>query len=179
MMQEKVNTAIKMLSTETCVGVHRVNDNILSTLHEKHPPCAPIQENSLLQGPMKHVLPVYFDSIDETMILKAASQTKGAGGPSQLDALQYHHMLSSRKYKVENKELRTQMALLAQKLATEVIDPSTLEAYTAYQLIPLNKNPGIRPIGVGEILRRIIGKCIGLVLTQYLDAGSHLRQRIR
>ena len=27
-------------------------------------------------------------------------------------------------------------------------------------LIPLNKNPGVRPIGVGEVLRRIMGKAV-------------------
>ena len=29
----------------------------------------------------------------------------------------------------------------------------TLEAFIANRLIPLNKNPGIRPIGVGEVIR--------------------------
>ena len=37
---------------------------------------------------------------------------------------------------------------------------SALEAYPACRLIPLDKNPGLRPIGIGEILRRIAGKVI-------------------
>ena len=52
------------------------------------------------------------------------------------------------------------MAIFARKLATEHLDPDTLEPYTSCRLIPLNKNPGIRPIGVGEVLRRIVGKTI-------------------
>ena len=32
--------------------------------------------------------------------------------------------------------------------------------------MPLNKNPGVRPIGIGEVLRRIIGKNISWVLNQ-------------
>ena len=35
-----------------------------------------------------------------------------------------------------------------------------LEGYTSCRLIPLDKNPGIRLIGVGEVLRRIVGKTI-------------------
>ena len=30
----------------------------------------------------------------------------------------------------------------------------------ACRLIPLNKNPGLRPIGVDEVLRRIVGKIV-------------------
>ena len=35
-----------------------------------------------------------------------------------------------------------------------------IEAFTACRLIPLNKNPGLRPIRVGEVLRRIAGKVV-------------------
>ncbi len=33
-------------------------------------------------------------------------------------------------------------------------------AYTYARLVPLNKNPGVCPIGVGEVVRRIVGKAI-------------------
>ena len=52
------------------------------------------------------------------------------------------------------------VAHVARRLAREFVDPSGLEALLANRGIPLNKNPGLRPIGVGEILRRIIGKAI-------------------
>ncbi|CAB4027672.1 Hypothetical predicted protein, partial [Paramuricea clavata] len=37
---------------------------------------------------------------------------------------------------------------------------TNLKAYKACRLIPLDKNPGVRPFGVGEVLRRIVGKVI-------------------
>ena len=43
---------------------------------------------------------------------------------------------------------------------SEKVSEKSLEASNACRLIPLNKNPGVRPISVGGVLRRIIGKCI-------------------
>ena len=63
----------------------------------------------------------------------------------------------------ENKILREQIAKLARKLATVILDPTTLEALVCCRLVPLDKCPGIRPIGIGEVLR-IIGKSIGWTL---------------
>ncbi len=56
--------------------------------------------------------------------------------------------------------MREEIATLAKILACEVLDPSCLEAYTANRLIPVDKNPGIRPIGICEVLRRLIGRAI-------------------
>ena len=42
----------------------------------------------------------------------------------------------------------------------EKLDPFSLGAFLACQLIPLSKNPGLRQIGVGEILRRTAGKVV-------------------
>ena len=39
-----------------------------------------------------------------------------------------------------------------------------LSAFTAARLIPLDKNPGVRPIAVGEVDRRIICKAIMRVI---------------
>ena len=49
-----------------------------------------------------------------------------------------------------------------------------LEAYTACRLIPLDKKPGVRPIGIGEVLRSIVGKAILSILKPEIleSAGS-------
>ena len=160
------------MTSDPCISVHKINDDVINALKQKHPKPPPTLESTLLNGPVNEVLPFYFDNVYEEMVSKASSLTKGAGSPSQLDTMQYHHLLSSCKYKVENKELRTQIAILARKLATKTLDPLTWEAYVLCRLIPLDKNPGVIPIAVGEILCRIVGKYIGWVLKEQLDISK-------
>ena len=52
------------------------------------------------------------------------------------------------------------MATFAKKIATIYVDPSHLSTYTACRLILLDKQPGVRPIGIADVCRRIIGKVI-------------------
>ena len=86
-------------------------------------------------------------------------------------------MLCSNKFKTESTDFRKGLALFARKIATEIVDPHSLEAYTAGRLIPLNKNPGekevqIRPIGVGEVMRRIVGKAISWCLSDDIQEAA-------
>ena len=81
-------------------------------------------------------------------------------------------ILVSNKFKKEGKELREQLALLAKKLSSDVVHPKSIESFVACRLIPLNKNPGIRPIGIGEIIRRIIGKAVGWVLKSDIQEAA-------
>ena len=56
------------------------------------------------------------------------------------------------------------LALLARRLCTEVLDFNSLQAYVACRLVPLDKRPGVRPIGICEVARRIISKAIFTVI---------------
>ena len=57
-------------------------------------------------------------------------------------------------------EISKTIAKIAGKLATEELNPELTEPYNAHRLIPFDKNPGVRPIGIGEVMRRIIGQKI-------------------
>ena len=49
---------------------------------------------------------------------------------------------------------------------TEDLSNEDLSAFTAARLIPIDKKPGVRPIAVGEVFRRIICKSIMKVIEQ-------------
>ena len=66
-------------------------------------------------------------------------------------------------------ELQTESRARLLKIAYH---PSLLEGYTPCRLIPLDKNPGIRPIGVGEVLGRIVGKTIAGFLKEEIKGAA-------
>ena len=49
---------------------------------------------------------------------------------------------------------------MARRPCVQNVDPAILQPFIACRLIPLSKNPGVRPIGICETLRRVIGKAI-------------------
>ena len=165
MFEGKVGNALKFLDENANNAVLKPSPEVIKKLKTLHPEPSQILPGTLLQGPLNEVSPAHFNSITEQEIMKAAQQTKGSGGPSLMDGKQWKRILCSSHFRCEGKELREQLATFARKLATEIIDPETLEAYNVCRLITLNKDPGsaelqIRPIGVGEVMRRIVGKTI-------------------
>ena len=78
--------------------------------------------------------------------------------------------LCSKVFGKTSKELRQSIADLAKRICTDEIHPDCLTEYVACRLIPLDKGvtkdfkPGVRPIGVGEILRRLVGKLLNFVV---------------
>ena len=182
MFEGKVGAAMKFLDKTAENGVLQPTPQVIAKLQKLHPEQADILPDTLYQGPLPdEAYNAHFNNITEQEILKAAQQTKGSGGPSLLDAKQWTRMLCSSHFKTESKELREQLALFAKKIATEIVDPAILEAYTACRLLPLDKDPGnpepqIRPIGVGEVLRRIVGKTIMWSLSSEIqEAGGPLQ----
>ena len=46
------------------------------------------------------------------------------------------------------------------RICTEAVHPDGLSVFVACHLIPLDKQPGVRPIGIGEVPRCIIAKAV-------------------
>jgi len=63
-------------------------------------------------------------------------------------------------FKSASNDLCHSLAISAQRKCTNLINPSTIVPFLACRLIALKKNPGVRPIGIGDIARQIIAKAI-------------------
>ena len=62
-------------------------------------------------------------------------------------------------------------------MATEELNPKLTEPYNAGRLKFLDKYPGVRPIGIGEVMRRIIGRTITNCLkNELMSLGSNYQK---
>ena len=180
MLQGKVHAAMKVLEKSSNLGIAKMTEETFAELQKLHPEAKEAYPQTLAQGEAPYFDPVIFTKIDEGSISKAALRTRGSAGPSGLDADQWRRMLVSKNYGTTGKELRIAIAKMTKKLCTIEMQPtesSSLEAYIASRLVPLVKEPaGIRPIGIGEVLRRIIGKTIvAAVKPEIMESSGSLQ----
>ena len=185
MSKGNTKAALRTLSKECRGTVLNLNDIVLSPdgtratvldiLKSKHPPSGgPPDPDTLIDAafnpPVVH--PVIFDSIQGQTIRSAALHTSGAAGPSGIDAWGWRRLCSS--FKSASAALCQSLALLTRKLCTVFVDPDGLAPLMSCRLIALNKNPGVRPIGICEVVRRIVAKAILSVTTGDIQqaAGS-------
>ena len=84
--------------------------------------------------------------------------THGSHGPSGLDANEWRRILTH--FGQQSVETSKTLAKIAQKILTEILSHELLEPDNACRLIPLDKNPGVMLIGIGEVIRRIISRTI-------------------
>ena len=77
---------------------------------------------------------------------------RDGSGPSGMDADGWRRILTSNSFGQSSTNICIALTNVAKKLF--------LEAFLASRLIPLDKNPGLQPTGVGEVVKRIIGKAI-------------------
>ena len=175
MLQGKVSAALRWV-TNKAGGLLEPTSETIKLLESKHP--APPPEDSFLVSSLlskvglEDVDSVIFENIDAEAIQKAAKNTNGSAGPSGLDSDGWQRLLCSKSFKTCGTELCESVALLARKLCTELVDPDPLAAFISCRLIPLDKNPGIRPIGIGEVLRRVIGKSVTTLLKPEILAAT-------
>ena len=181
MFQGKTRAALRLLSDQSKGGILHLDDlvetdegqrKVKDILADKHPPGKPAHPDAIINEPLPDVHPVLFEPLDAAMIRSAALHTNGSAGPSGLDAFGWRRLCTS--FKSSSSELCHSLALVAKRLCIELVDPTSIAPLMASCLIALDKNPGIRPIGIGDTARRIIAKAILNITRQDVQevAGS-------
>ena len=95
-------------------------------------------------------------------------------GPSGIDAAGWRRMCTS--FQSASADLCDSLASVARRMASTYVNPHGLSPLLACRLIALDKNPGVRLIGIGETSRRIISKAIlFMVKTDILEAAGNLQ----
>lgn len=180
MKQGKINAAVKLLTSSMEGGILNLDTETMTLLQSKHPEPTPCTEEAIYDQQAPDVHPVVYENINADSVRKAALNTHGGAGPSGVDADGWRHMLVSRNFGLASEELRAELAHAIRLLCIEKVDHVTMDNYTssniesflACRLIPLDKCPGLRPIGVGEVLRRIAGKVVMGVVKDDIQASA-------
>ncbi len=115
----------------------------------------PATPDCIIDGIPPDVHPVIFDSNDAALNIRSSA----AG----LDAYAWRRLCTS--FKGASNSLCQSLALTARRLCSDFVDLASTSPLLACRLMALDKNPGVRPIGIGEIPRRIIAKAV-LLLTR-------------
>ena len=168
MFAGKCKAALDLLSNTEKGGLLHLNDpvnpedplslSVKDVLISKHPPAQPAHHDCVLPEDPQEPHPIIFDSIDANAIRSAALRVNGAAGPSGLDAHEWRRLCTS--HKGVSRDLCAALASVARRLCSSYVHPSPVAPLLACRLIVLNKNPGTRPIGIGDTARRIIAKAV-------------------
>ena len=128
-------------------------------LLEKHPKASEVSNDILIQEEVQNVHLVIYDSIDSEMVRDAIEKTRVSVCPSGLFGDGWCRILMLENFGSSGEDLRKAIADMTKRLCQDNT-VKHLEAFLACRLIPLDKQRGVRPTGIVEILRRVIGKIV-------------------
>ena len=157
MFMGNVNVAIRLLSDSTCGGGSLLLESVINAksvkdiLLEKHPTAQP--PNPLVittQSSSLDFHPIIFEFISPELICSTALKMGGSSDPSGQDAAAWKCLCTS--FRSSSNDLCAALSSLGRCLCTEYVDPVGLYPLLSSRLIALDKNPGVRPIGMGERL---------------------------
>ena len=158
MQKGNLNGAMKLLTDNMDHGILPLNDESISKI-KKHPQTSAPDPINLLLDEVQNIHSIKYEDIAAEEVRKVAINTKEGSGPSGLDADGWRRILASSCFGDSSADLFRAIASITRKLRSEKLDASSLEAFLACRLIPLDKNPGLRPT-VDGTLRRIAGTVV-------------------
>ena len=116
----------------------------------------------MLDEDIPFVDPALFTNFDEWMIGKAAMNTNGANWPFRVGCCELETYPCVSQLWWCRKHHRSSLSTRSRHFATKKISlvdyqATNREAYRSCRLTPLDKSPGVHLMGIGEVLRLIIG----------------------
>jgi hypothetical protein len=103
--------------------------------------------------------PVLTDvTVTEEVVATVAAKLSGGAGPSGADPVAISNWLL--RFGKESELLRQEIAAVTEWLSNSNPPWAAYRAMMAGCLIALDKQPGTRPVGVGEVWRRLMAKCV-------------------
>ena len=87
------------------------------------------------------------------MVERVASKLSGAAGPGGTGAVELSNWLL--RFGTASQMLREELASLTEWLANAHPPWAAYRALMACRLVALDKCPGVRPVGIGEVYRRL------------------------
>ena len=165
--QGRIRVATRTLTNRGSGGVLELDAtdpktglSVLETLRAKNPPLRDIDVDDPLctsfedYDAVPHIVP---QVVDPCIVEEVAAKLRGGAGPSGVDAIAFQSWLL--RFGDASGRLRRIFAKLGTWMANEIVDYAAIRAFNAAVLVPLDKNPGTRPICKGEIFRRCWAKC--------------------
>ena len=139
MRKGNVHNSMKLLTNNMKIGVLPLNKKTLEKLKQNHPQRRDADPEIMLPDKPEEIHPIKFDPIDPENVTKAALKTRGEAGPSGLDADFWKRIFTSNQFGDSTDDLCKTFAEVIKKLCTVENQSTSLEAFLANRLIPLDK----------------------------------------
>jgi hypothetical protein len=178
MLQGKIRSAVRWLTERSKGSVLNPNDkvtvstedgnesvSVVEALRSKHPQSHPPHSSTLLSFDN---LP-HFEDVEVTgsHIGLIARRIQGSAGPGGCDSAHWQDALL--RFGSHSRKLCDAIAYLTRQVSNSIINWDRIQALLSNRLVALDKCPGIRPIGIGETLRRIVGKAVCFVTREDVE----------
>ena len=152
----KYKPALNLLSNDSSGGLLHLDDPVDATnpdsptvkqaLISKHPEGQPAYNSCIIPSEPEDPHPIIFDSLNADAIHSVALKVNSAAGP-RVNAYGWRRLCTC--FKDAPRNLCEALVSTAERICSTY--PTFIAPLLACRLIALDKNPGIHPIGIGEI----------------------------
>ena len=160
-MRGDIHGAVRFITDRETGGVRGLNDevdgkDVIEILRDKHPNTRVPDPNSWKKYPNLPELPQVH--ITEDTVRSVASKMRGGAGLGGLDSWFLKHILIG--FGHTSSVLRQSVAKFTRWMANDDVPFEAICGFRMGRLIALDKQPGVRPIGIGEIWMRLFSKVV-------------------